>query len=1055
MKRILTFASLVMFAVCLFAVPAYRKPFQAVLDNGNPVTVRLTGDEFFHFYVDEEGNELERLFDGRFTRVRSPWMAAARRTEGQQRRQLAYAQRMRRAEKARKAGAFVGSKRGLVILVSFADVKMQETHTREVFDAMFNREGYNDNGHVGSVRDYFKAQSYDQFEINFDVVGPYTLKDSMAYYGENDSRGDDKHVGAMIAEAVKLADKDVNFKFYDWDDDDEVDQVFVIYAGYGEASGAPKETIWPVEWWLSSSDYGKTIRLDNVTINQFACSYELGGTRGTDLSGIGTACHEFSHCLGLPDFYDTSGGSNFGLDSWSVMDYGCYNGTVDSEGYSQGNIPCGYTAYERMFCGWLEPEELADGRNIKNMKALTDAPQAYIIYNDAHRNEYYLLENRQKSSWDKGLGGHGMLVVHVDYLSSAWENNTVNNTKSHQRCTIIPADNSFKSGSYVSSKELAGDPYPGTSKNTSLTDTSKPAATLYNETLDGRFLMGKPIEEIKESGGLISFLFMGGDAGTLRTPVAESATNVKEHSFTAHWSRISSAEAYTLSVTSGDADPVYYEGIVDTFYVVAGLDSTVIHSYCVKATAKERESSWSNAVTVRLKGFGEWTEWEPYGDGTAVYHYSSKGIFRDMGDKSYPIFVRTSNATPTLHQFRLYGWGDDVTLDIDYDSTTGHCSVAQQYIGYTDTYYGCGKVYVADEVYYQNTVLGRFTTWSAYPSRFDTSSGTFTLYVAYYDLTDLTSNWGEAVETITVAGGNFKDYSIEVTLGALQELDNGTAIQNVVITPGSSVAHWRYAVIDKKLSGESSEMSGYINGITDGSIASTSSTGIQSFGITVSSGSYTVLAISYDDLNVPQKYDFKTFSFSTGNDWKVLGMARYTDDVLCTLFEGFDMVTYDVEVQESISMPGFFRMKNPYGLNHPNNTSSDVLPGDYYIEINATNPQAVTIALQAMGVDWGYGECMMGSVPGADYWGKFENSVITFSAPKSIYIIMGTSNFYTTNYNGGFRLDLTSCGISLPETPLLQEETDDAPLYDLQGRPVASPQRDGFYIAGGKKVIVR
>ena len=1051
MKRILTFASLLMFTVCVFAVQAYRRPFQAVLDNGNPVIVRQIGDEFFHCYVDEEGNELERLADGSFTRVRAPWLAAARRAEGEQRRQLAYGQRMRRAEKARKAGAFVGAKRGLVILVSFADEQIQEKHTREVFDAMFNKEGYNDNGHVGSVRDYFKAQSYDQFEINFDVVGPYTLKDSMAYYGENNLRGDDKRVGEMIAEAVKLADKDVNFEFYDWDDDDEVDQVFVIYAGYGEASGASSKTIWPVEWWLSSSDYGKTIRLDNVTIDQFACSCELGGTKGTQLAGIGTACHEFSHCLGLPDFYATNNANSFGLDTWSVMDYGCYNGTIDAEGYTQANIPCGYTSYERMSCGWLNPEELADGRTIKNMKALTDEPQAYIIYNDAHRDEYYLLENRQQTSWDKGIGGHGMLVVHVDYLASAWEDNVVNNDKSHQRCTIIPADNSFKTGSYVTAKELAGDPYPGTSRNTSLTDFTKPAATLYNEAPDGRLLMGKPIEEIKESGGLISFLFMGGDAGSLRTPVAEAATDVKTHSFTAHWSRVTNAENYTLAVTSGEGTPVYYENIVDTFYVVAGLDSTVVHSYCVKAKAKGRESDWSNAISVRLKGFGEWTDWEPYGDGTAVYHYSQKGIYSNMGDKTYPIFVRTSNATPTLRQFRLYGWGDDVTLDIDYDAITGQCSVAQQYIGYTDTYYGCGKVYVADEVYYQNTVLGRSTTWSAYPSQFDASSGTFTLYVAYYDLTDLSSNWGEAVETITVSGGNFKDYSIDVALGALHELDNGRATQDVVITPGANVSYWRYVVIDKKLSGESSELSGYINGITNGTITSTSCTGTQSFGITIPSGTYTVLAVTYDDVNTPQRYDFKTFIFSSGDEWKVLGTASYTDDALCSIF-GMDAVTYDVEVHEKTSMPGFFRMKNPY-RNHPENDSDDVLAGDFYIEIDATNPQAVTIALQAMGIDWGYGECSMASVSEDGYAGKFEKSVITFPKPRSIIIMMGGERYFG-NRNGGFRLDLTTCGISLPQT-LQQENTDVVPLYDLQGRPVEEPQQGGLYIRNGRKVIVK
>ena len=1051
MKRILSFASLVLFTVCMFAVPAQRRPFQAKLADGSPVTVCLTGDEFYHAYVDEEGHELVRLADGRFSRVQSPWLSAARRIGAQQRRMMAYERRMRRAEVARKAGTFKGTKRGLVILVSFADVKMQEKHTREVFDAMFNEEGYSDNGHVGSVRDYFKAQSYGQFEIDFDVVGPYTLEYGMKYYGENDPRQDnaDMRVGTMAAEAVRLADNDVNYKNYDWDGDGEVDQVFVVYAGYGEASGEGlADCIWPVEWWLSSSDYGRSLRMDGVLVDQFACSGELHGNKGTELGGIGTACHEFSHCLGLPDFYDTSGGTNFGLNLWSVMDYGCYNGTIDAQGYTHANIPCGYTSYERMACGWLEPTELAEGRTVRGMKALVEAPEAYIVYNDANRNEYYLLENRQLTSWDSGLGAHGMLVIHVDYSASVWEDNTVNADRKHQRCTIIAADNSY----YPTAKDIAGDPYPGTSKNTSLTDTSKPAATLYNNAPDGRQLMGKPIEEIKEADGLISFIAMGGDAGTLRTPNAEAATDVKEHSFTAHWSRVPKATSYTLAVTSGDADPVYYESIPDTFLVVAGLDSTVVHTYSVKAFAFGRESGWSNVVTVKLKGFGEWTDWEPYGDGTAVYRYSSTGAYADYGSKSYPIFVRTSNQNPALHQFRLYGWGSNMTLDIDYDSSTGHCSVAQQYIGYTDS--ERGKVYVADQVYWYNNVLGYSAAWSSFPSKFDTSTGVITLYVAYYDLYDNREYWGEGVETVTVSGSTFKDYSIEVTLGALQENEDGTGMQNVTVTPGSSVAYWRYAVIEKELTDDSAVISDLINDVTQGNISSTYAEGPQQFSVTVSGGKYSLLAVSYDESGNSKRYAFKNFRFSSSREWTVLGTARYTDDVLSPLFSGYDMVTYDVEVQERTDRPGFFRMKNPYGLGHPYNSPEEVLEGDYYIEIDATDPQAVSIPLQEMGVDWGYGPCKMLSMPDAAYRGKFENSVITFPTPHSISIMMG-ENMYKTNTSGGFRLDLTTCGISSPQDEGAGSQSSGSRLFDLQGRPVATPQAGGLYIRNGRKMLVR
>ena len=1048
-----------MFTVCMFAVQAYRRPFQAVLDDGRTVTVRLTGDEFFHRYVDEEGNTLERLPDGRFTRETSPWLSRARRAEGDRLRLMANERRMQRAAKARKAGTFKGAKKGLVILVSYTDVKIQEKHTQAVFNDMFNKEGYSDGGHIGSVRDYFKAQSYGQFEIDFDVVGPYTLEHERKYYGENQNGGGDKRLGEMIAEAVKLADNDVNYKYYDWDDDGEVDQVFIVFAGFGEASGPGLEDcIWPVEWYLSSSDYGRTIRLDGVRIDQFACSCELNGVSGTQLGGIGTACHEFSHCLGLPDFYDTRNGieadeTNFGMDSWSVMDYGCYNGTYDpSSGYTNANIPSGYTSYERMFCGWLEPRELADGCKVNDMWALTDSAQAYIIYNDANHDEYYLLENRQKTSWDKAGGGHGLLVIHVDYKASAWYDNTVNNDPNHQRCTVIAADNKYKDSSgYASASNLAGDPYPGTSKNTALTDETTPAATLYNASSDGRKFMGKPIEEIKESNGKISFLFMGGDSGTLRTPKAETATDVKEHSFVAHWSEVSDATSYTLALTSGDADPVYFQGIPTNSLEVTGLDSTVVHSYCVKAVAEGRESAWSNTITVRLKGFGEWSEWEPFGDGTAVYHYSDQGLF-DAGDKTLPIFVRTSNIDPAKQQFRLYGWGYDMTLDIDYDAATGHCSVAQQYTGYTDTYYGVGKVYVADEVYYYNDVLHFTTTWNSYPSSFNPATGTFTLYVAYYDLVDIAYNWGEAVETINV-NGEFKNYTIDVSLGTLTELSNGKGSQEVTFTPGSSVAYWRYTLIDKEVDADNVNV--YVNALNTGVVPSENYQGTQRFTLTVSSGIYSVLAVAYDEQGNAQSYDYKTFRFSSNNEWRVLGMARYTDDVLCTLFEGMDMVTYDVEVQENKATPGLFRMKNPYGKAHPYNQVGDILEGDFYIEIDATDPNAVKIPLQDMGVDWGYGPCQMVSVSAQGYYGKFDGTVITFPTAQSIILRMGDST-YKSNWYGGFRLDLSTCGISIPQDDeIVNSKSSNSKWYDLQGRPVLQPRSSGFYIQNGKKVLVK
>lgn len=532
----------------ILAVPARRIKKIVTLLDGTQVEAVLRGDETCHFYETADGTVLREQEDGSFVEcdresVFESWSSkVAKRNASRRTKSVKY-----NAEGANKVNAFVGEKRGLVVLVNFADKSLLASHGHSFYNDFFNLKGYSQNGAIGSVSDYFNDCSYGKFSLVFDVVGPVTLSKSYSYYGKNDSHGDDMHVGEMAAEVCKLADKaGVDFSKYDWDGDGYVDQVFIIYAGYGESQGAPANTVWPHEWDLTSAatngDGDGSFILDGVHIDTYACSCELNGTSGTTADGIGTACHEFSHCLGLPDMYDTSkGGTAFGMDRWDLMDYGSYVGPQ-----KMGECPTGYTSYERMFCGWLTPTELSSPCFVEGLKSLDKTPEAYIIYNDANRNEYYLLENRQKEGWFKYAEGHGMLVLHVDYDKSVWDANEVNATYSHQRMTIIPAGGALNNSTSVA----AAVPYPGTKNNTSLTDISSPAATLYNSNIDGRKLMGKPITDIKENSGQISFAFMGGV--DLKTPVALAASNVGADGFRAKWNAVENAQEYELVVMGKD-----------------------------------------------------------------------------------------------------------------------------------------------------------------------------------------------------------------------------------------------------------------------------------------------------------------------------------------------------------------------------------------------------------------------------------------------------------------------------------------------------------------------
>lgn len=537
-----------------WAVPAKRTKRLVKQADGTTIEVRLVGDEYCHYWQTADGSAMKEQADGTFVKLaEKPSMTSARRTQSE-------ARRAKRATDRRRVGSSsgaTGNKKGIIILVNYNDKKM--VHTQNEFLAQMNEPNYNKDGHIGSLSDYFYDQSYGQLNIDFDVVGPYTVSQNLSYYGQNvgGAQGEDRYPGTLITEAIKLADADgVDFSKYDWNGDKEVDQVFVIYAGYGEASGAPANTIWPHEWSLESAKHDGSggngaITLDGVTIDTYACSSELAGTSGSYMDGIGTAAHEFSHCLGLPDFYDTGGSDCPGMSIWSLMDYGCYNG--------DGCVPSPYTAYERWYSGWLTPTELREGCEVENMKPITQVPEAYIIYNEKTPSEYYILENHQQThssttyrNWDKEAYAHGMLVLHVDYDASAWILNEVNNVASRQRMTIVPANN--KHEYYFDPEDVAGNTYPGTGKKTALTNTTTPAAKLYNANSDGKKFLNKPIENITEKNGLISFVFNGGTP--LDAPeLDQNLQAVDSTGFVANWSAIDGVTSYTLEIRDKSVAP--------------------------------------------------------------------------------------------------------------------------------------------------------------------------------------------------------------------------------------------------------------------------------------------------------------------------------------------------------------------------------------------------------------------------------------------------------------------------------------------------------------------
>lgn len=510
MRKVLLFC-LVFVAAVSFAIPAKKGIRQPItLTDGTQVTVELRGDEHAHWWQTDDGQRFLCDSNGVWQKVTDADMAASakKRAAAKQRmaaKRRALAKRWGAKRAASTEPALKGQKRGLIILVNFSDTNFDTEKygvTQALYDSIANFSGYNNHGFHGSISDYFQAQSGGQFLLHFDVAGPVTLPKGYRYYGRNDSEGYDMYPDEMVRAACAAVDSTVDFSQYDWNGDGVAEEVFVLYAGYGEHDTGKSNLIWP--HMANLSDYeGGAIMLDGVAVDTYACTSELQADGS--LAGIGTFCHEFSHCMGFPDMYDTAeNGSNYGMGSWDLMCSGSYNGDT--------YLPAGYSGYEKMVCGWTTPVELDADTTITGIQPLSDMGQTYIIYNKGNADEYYVLENRQQKGFDASLPDAGLLIEHVDYDEDIWKWNVVNTTQGvyyvgddtiplfndHQRITIFHA-----SGSEVDK----GSAYPYFN-NAGLSDYSTPSASLWNANSDGSYLMHCAISSITQyRDGTMSFAF--------------------------------------------------------------------------------------------------------------------------------------------------------------------------------------------------------------------------------------------------------------------------------------------------------------------------------------------------------------------------------------------------------------------------------------------------------------------------------------------------------------------------------------------------------------------
>ena len=360
-----------------------------------------------------------------------------------------------------------GERRVLIILMQYNDVKLQKSQND--FDRLFNERNYRVDGAYGSVYDYYNKVSYGKLQLVCDILGPYTASHNMSYYGGNSGRtGNDMNPKALFDEAVRFAIKDVNLKDYDSDNDGFVDNIHIIFAGYGEEAGASANAIWSHEMTFRPESVG------GMSIDHYSCSPELRGNSGFGISRIGPPCHEIGHALGAMDFYDVdyqTGGYYEGTGDWDVMASGSWN--------DDGVRPADFNPYVKVYnYGWTDVKSLV--QDTLNIISPSNEPDNIYRIDTPVNGDFFLLDNRQPSGITAAEPGKGLLIFHIGPgIEGRTQSNTINSTYP-QQCYVVCASSTSErphaSASSYGNISSAGCPYPGTSRNRTFTTTSVPAA---------------------------------------------------------------------------------------------------------------------------------------------------------------------------------------------------------------------------------------------------------------------------------------------------------------------------------------------------------------------------------------------------------------------------------------------------------------------------------------------------------------------------------------------------------------------------------------------------
>lgn len=469
-----------------------------------------------------------------------------------------------------------GTIKMLLILVEFSDYYFKSA--QDDFYKLMNQIDYTEGGRYGSVRDYYKENSFNRLDLVTDVVGVYRLKNKRSYYGGNDADSNDSNPRAMASEAVSAANADVNFKDYDNDGDGVVDGVHIIYAGPGEEAGGGSDCIWAHAWTVSAT-------VDGVSTMRYSCSPEIRGSGGNSITHIGVICHEIGHVLGTMDFYDTDyavDGQYEGTGEWDIMGIGSWNG--------DGACPAHFNPYSKIYdFGWAEVTQAGD---ISSFKLSAKTKNSFVRINTRTSGEFFLLEYRAQSGFDTKIPGHGLMIYRATDNLNNKDLNTINTTHKQQFYPIaanatyeLPTSDAFSYGNVNSSST----PFPGTLKKDEFTNFTVPSMKSWNG-LNTQSPVTSIVENVAEEYATFEVACKFSPASVI--PTEGDVEDLSEITLT--FTKAVALNSGTRYVTlEGSTDPYHdYAKNVKITLSNDGLEATV--------TGTPSKSSWSVGETYTL-----------------------------------------------------------------------------------------------------------------------------------------------------------------------------------------------------------------------------------------------------------------------------------------------------------------------------------------------------------------------------------------------------------------------------------------------------------------------